>query len=155
MPQQQLDITKILQSERDLRSTYLRRAVLLYCCVLQGFLYKLLGSSSVICGDMYTAEEVFKCSKVCSIGYNGDTSDLVLQNDWESYSENVDNAHMSQDICILKAINQADIIKNGPMTKRNRIFVALSDILVTEIDDRLGQVQGSSMSVTFGYSADD
>ena len=121
---------------------------------MQGSLYKLLGSSSVICGDMYTAEEVLKCSKLCSIGYNGDPSDLVLQNDWESYSENVDNAHMSQDICILKEINQDDIKKNGPMTQRNRIFVALSDILVTEIDDRLGQVQGSSMSVTFGYIAD-
>ena len=37
---------------------------------------------------MYTKQEMIKCSEVCKIGDElGDTSPLVMRNDWETHAE--------------------------------------------------------------------
>ena len=105
-----------------------------------------IGSSTEICGyGMTTANELLKCSGLCRIGYDDETGKLVLPKNWDDYDETESNFFMSQEVCIHKNIAPEEILKYGQQEKRNPVWVELSDILVTEIDDRLGQVQGSSM----------
>ena len=40
----------------------------------------------------------------------------------------------------MKFFNQDDIVKNGPQAKDNEITIELSHILITEINDKLGQI---------------
>ena len=94
---------------------------------------------------MITANELLKCSGLCRIGYDDETGKLVLPKNWDDYDETESNFFMSQEACVHKNIAPEEILKYGQLEKRNPVWVELSDILVTEIDDRLGQVQGSSM----------
>ena len=89
---------------------------------------------------MTTANELLKCSGLCRIGYDDETGKLVLPKNWDDYDETESNFFMSQEACIHKNIAPEEILKYGQLEKRNPVWVELSDILVTEIDDRLGQV---------------
>ena len=74
---------------------------------------------------MYTKQEMIKCSEVCKIGDElGDTSPLVMRNDWETHAEILSGKnYISQDVCIKKDSNENSIALHGPKQYGSEITI--------------------------------